>query len=296
MERIGCFVESYNFANAGEVTALYKFKEAARNLGYDLKFIRKRDLDRIASYRAVFIRAYTMVGNSAYLAARMAELKGIPVIDDSRSILTCCDKIHQHILFLRNNVAIPRTKLYRVNGCCFKEIEECFSELGKPIVIKAPHSSFSKQVARAYSVEDFLRIVKSYSRYASMVLLQQYIETKFDWRIGVLNGKPIYACKYIFPEGSWKMLSKKYSKQAECTVEGVSVSNVPKKVLKEAIKAARTMGRGLYGVDVKQLNGRVYVIEVNENPTIESGYEDTCNPELYEQIIEYLLSLSPAKA
>jgi glutathione synthase/RimK-type ligase-like ATP-grasp enzyme len=293
--KIGCFVESYNFRNAREVAALYKFKEAAHRLGYGFDFIRKRDLNSItsASYSAIFIRAYTMVGNSAYLVARMAELKGIPVIDDSSSILTCCDKIHQYKLFLRNNVAIPKTKVYLKNGWSIKEIEECFSELNKPIVIKAPHSSFSKQVDRAYTVEEFLRIAKNYSKHAAMLLLQQYIETKFDWRIGVLNCKPIYACKYIFPEGNWKMLSKKYSKQAECSVEAVPISNVPRIVLKEAVKAARAIGTGLYGVDVKHLNGSVYVIEANDNPTIESGFEDACNPELYEQIIEHL---SPSKA
>ncbi len=286
--RIGCFVESYNFAKRAEVAALHKFKDAAHRSGYEFEFIGKKDLNRMASYSAIFIRAYTMVGNSAYLAARMAELKGIPVIDDSHSILTCCDKIHQHILFHRNNVAVPRTRVYRVNNS-LKEIEKCFSELGRPVVIKAPHSSFSKHVERAYTIEDFQRIVKSYSRQTSMVLLQQFIETKFDWRIGVLNGKPIYACRYIFPEGNWKMLSKKYSKQAECDVEAVPVSNVPNRVLKESIKAAKAVGNGLYGADVKQLNGSVYVIEVNDNPTIESGCEDVCNPELYEQIIEYLL-------
>lgn len=289
MGKIGCFVESYNFSNSDEVAALNKFREAAHHLGHSFDFLRKKDLEKISSYDAIFIRAYTMVGNSAFLVSRIAESEGIPVIDDSRSILTCCDKIHLHKLFLRNGVAIPKSLIYAVNGYKPEEIEDYFSKLGKPLVIKAPHSSFSKRVEKACTTEDFARIVKSYSRQTSMVLVQEFIATEFDWRIGILNNKPIYACKYIFPKGSWKMVGEKYSKQAECDVEAVPVSDVPRKVMREALKAARAVGHGLYGVDVKQLNGSVFVIEVNDNPTIESGQEDSHSPRLYEQIIEYLL-------
>ncbi len=288
MGKIGCFVESYNFVNSDEVEALNKFRDAANQLGHNFDFIRKKDLDKIKNYDALFIRAYTMVGNSAYLAARMAETEGIPVIDDSSSILTCCDKVHLHKLFLKKRVAVPETLIYQVNGYKRQEIEEYFSELGSPLVIKAPHSSFSKRVEKACTIGDFIRIVKRYSRQTSMVLVQEFIKTEFDWRVGVLNRKPLYACRYIFPKGSWKMMGK-YSKQAECDVEAVPISRVPKHVLKEALKAASAVGKGLYGVDVKRLNGSVLVIEVNDNPTLESNQEDRCSPMLYTQIIEHLL-------
>jgi glutathione synthase/RimK-type ligase-like ATP-grasp enzyme len=34
------------------------------------------------------------------------------------------------------------------------------------------------------------------------------------------------------------------------------------------------MGRGFYGVDLKVVGGRPLVIEVNDNPNLEAGYED----------------------
>ncbi len=34
------------------------------------------------------------------------------------------------------------------------------------------------------------------------------------------------------------------------------------------------MGDGLYGVDVKQRGSDFFLIEVNDNPSIEAGYED----------------------
>ena len=40
------------------------------------------------------------------------------------------------------------------------------------------------------------------------------------------------------------------------------------------------IGNGLYGVDIKNNNGDAHVIEVNDNPSIESG-EDDCYPRVF---------------
>jgi glutathione synthase/RimK-type ligase-like ATP-grasp enzyme len=34
------------------------------------------------------------------------------------------------------------------------------------------------------------------------------------------------------------------------------------------------MGKGLYGIDVKEVNGKALVIEINDNPNIDFGVED----------------------
>jgi glutathione synthase/RimK-type ligase-like ATP-grasp enzyme len=62
---------------------------------------------------------------------------------------------------------------------------------------------------------------------------------------------------------------------------------VPPQVIKTAVKAASLIGDGLYGVDLKQdLNG-CYVIEVNDNPNIDSGVEDQyLRDELYRLVLE----------
>ena len=49
---------------------------------------------------------------------------------------------------------------------------------------------------------------------------------------------------------------------------------VPKKILSVALKAAKLMGKGLYGIDVKEVNGKPLVIEINDNPNIDVGVED----------------------
>lgn len=46
------------------------------------------------------------------------------------------------------------------------------------------------------------------------------------------------------------------------------------------------IGNGLYGVDLKQKDSQVYVIEVNDNPSIDHRVEDRyLGNELYMQIM-----------
>ena len=61
---------------------------------------------------------------------------------------------------------------------------------------------------------------------------------------------------------------------------------MPKAVLDAALKAARIIGDSLYGVDVKELDNKAYVLEVNDNPSIEHKVEDAyLGDELYMQIM-----------
>jgi len=54
-----------------------------------------------------------------------------------------------------------------------------------------------------------------------------------------------------------------------------------------ALKAADPIGYGFYGVDLKQTPKGIYVIEVNDNPSIESRVEDkVLKDELYLRIMK----------
>jgi glutathione synthase/RimK-type ligase-like ATP-grasp enzyme len=65
----------------------------------------------------------------------------------------------------------------------------------------------------------------------------------------------------------------------------VSKDNLPKKLKKVALKAAKSVGDGLYGIDAKQYGKEFFVIEVNDNPTIMHGLEDAKDRDIYEKII-----------
>ncbi|KKM19472.1 hypothetical protein LCGC14_1655340, partial [marine sediment metagenome] len=78
----------------------------------------------------------------------------------------------------------------------------------------------------------------------------------------------------------------------------VPLSEVPEKVLKIATKAAKLIGNGLYGLDIKQSGNRVVIIEINDNPSIDSGVEDNyLGLALYDDIMrEFLRRLEERRA
>jgi glutathione synthase/RimK-type ligase-like ATP-grasp enzyme len=68
--------------------------------------------------------------------------------------------------------------------------------------------------------------------------------------------------------------------------ETLPTFEAPKAVLNAALRAAAMIGKGLYGVDLKQKDRQGYVIEVNDNPSIDHDVEDLyLGNELYMQIM-----------
>jgi len=49
-------------------------------------------------------------------------------------------------------------------------------------------------------------------------------------------------------------------------------------------------GDGFYGVDIKEINGRYMVMEVNDNPSVDAGYEDAVyKDQLYNSVMQTFL-------
>ena len=124
-------------------------------------------------------------------------------------------------------------------------------------------------------------------------MVQEFLPTDYDWRIGILNNEVIYACKYHMAKDHWQIVNNREGEVAqEGGFECVEIEQVNKKVLAVALKLCRYIGNGLYGVDLKEKDGEVYVIEVNDNPSIEAGVEDGILGErLYEIIMERFLEM-----
>ena len=99
--------------------------------------------------------------------------------------------------------------------------------------------------------------------------------TEYDWRVGVLNRQPLFVCQYKMAPRHWQVV--RHGEGGRVTEGGcktLAVADAPKDVVETAIKAANLMGDGLYGVDLKQNERGVFVIEVNDNPNIDRGTED----------------------
>jgi len=289
MGRLAIFIERYTINRSAEFEALLRYRAAAEELGHQADYLFRRELKKIPNYDAVFIRALTDPLNSSFVAARMAELHGKPVIDDSRSIIVCCDKIHMYRRLMAARVPVPRTEFCGRADVDVRRAAQLFEELGPRLILKAPNSSFSQHVEMVTTPGEFTKVGERFLRRADRVVVQEFVESEFDWRVGVLGGEPIFACRYVIPEETFKILAIVDGKTRVCRVDAVPLPEAPPHVVATAVAAAGAVGRGLYGVDVKDVGGRAVVIEVNDNPTINADEEDRCAPDVYAKIVRHLL-------
>ncbi|MDQ6646210.1 MAG: RimK family protein [Pseudomonadota bacterium] len=253
--------------------ALKAFIAAGRELGIEVDPIGKNDYPRLAEYDGLFIRETTASDDHTYLFAHRAEKEGMVVMDDPTSILRCTNKIFLNDLMVSRKLAVPRTEiLYRDDT---KGMKEVVAKLGFPVVLKIPDGSFSRGVVKVEDEAALTAAASGLFQHSALLLAQEYIYTDFDWRVGVLNHEPLYACKYYMSRGHWQIYNHGAKGSAKTGgFEAVAVSDAPADVIKLALKATQAIGNGLYGVDLKQIDGKPVVIEVNDNPSIDAGVED----------------------
>ena len=76
----------------------------------------------------------------------------------------------------------------------------------------------------------------------------------------------------------------------------VAETDAPKEMLRLALQAANLIGDGFYGVDIKQVGERYYFIEINDNPNIDAGNEDTLLKDaLYHEVMSVFLQRIQAR-
>jgi glutathione synthase/RimK-type ligase-like ATP-grasp enzyme len=142
-------------------------------------------------------------------------------------------------------------------------------------VLKVPDGSFSLGVYKAENREELGEIVQKLFKASELILAQEYLYTEFDWRIGILNRTPIFVCQYFMSKKHWQIVNHGSGGRVdEGGFTAWQVGDAPPEVVSAALNAANLIGDGFYGVDVKQSDGKVYVIEVNDNPNLEAGVED----------------------
>ncbi len=273
--------------------ALERFEDAAEGLGFGVEFITKDDVGRVAEFDGLFIRETTAVNHHTFRIARRAEAEGLVVIDDSNSILKCTNKVYLAELLTRHKIACPKTLVVHAEN-----IDEIVPSLGLPVVLKQPDSAFSKGVTRVETEDAMRATVKEMLAQSELIVAQAFLPTDFDWRVGIFDGRPLYVCKYFMARRHWQIIRRDES--GETTVEGncktLAVGEAPKDVIQIALKAANLIGDGLYGVDLKEVDGQPSIIEVNDNPSIDTGYEDAVlKSALYREIMSVFLQRIEAK-
>ena len=240
-------------------------------------------------FDGLFIRTTTKLNHYTFYLSQKAALNNMVVVDDPQSMIRCTNKVYLCELFEKGKISAPKSLLiFRSKQNTFDSIS---AKVGSPFIIKVPDGSFSIgmcKVSNQTELDDALKVLFEHS---SILLVQAFIPTEFDWRIGILDGNPLFACKYYMAKGHWQIYNHAETGKNLCGPwETIPIHQVPPKVIDLALKAAALIGKGLYGVDLKVVDGKPMVIEINDNPSIDHKVEDAIlGDELYYRILNYFI-------
>jgi glutathione synthase/RimK-type ligase-like ATP-grasp enzyme len=261
--------------------ALQKFLRAAPAVGLRAEIVGPDALDRLSDFDGLFIRTTTNVGQYTYEFSRRAASLGMPVIDDPDSILKCTNKVYLNELMARHNISTPRTLMvHREN------LDQVVSTLGLPCVLKQPDSGFGLGVVKIQTEQQLMARARELLMRSELLIAQEWLPTEFDWRVCVLDRRPLFVCKYFMAPGHWQVIKRDPSTRIEGQTVALAVAEAPELVVNTAVRAANLIGSGLYGVDLKEVGRHCYLIEVNDNPNIDAGNEDqVLGDALYREVM-----------
>ena len=158
------------------------------------------------------------------------------------------------------------------------------------MVLKIPDGSFSRGVHKVETAEALKKLSDELFEDTDLLLAQKFMPTKFDWRVGVLDGEPLFVCQYQMARGHWQIIKHGPNGAREGGSKTLAIDDAPPSVIDAALRAARAIGPGLYGVDIKETDGAIVVIEVNDNPNLEHGVEDLIGKdEIWARILNWFI-------
>jgi len=269
------------------VESIRYFQKLAERNSIDVELLTKRQLAELAEFDGLFIRATTSIDNYTYRFARRALQEGMPVIDDPESMIRCTNKVYLQEKLEALGVPTPPTVMLAEDD----DLVRAEKLLGWPMVVKIPDGSFSRGVHKVDNFKALKTLTDQLFEDTDLLLAQQFMPTDFDWRVGVLDGEPLFVCQYQMARGHWQIIKHGADGAArEGGFRTMAVAEAPPSVIEVALRAARAIGAGLYGVDLKETGEGVVVIEVNDNPNLEHGVEDQVGKEeIWSRLLQWFV-------
>jgi RimK family alpha-L-glutamate ligase len=202
------------------------------------------------------------VGETFWELQRL-EREGLPVLNGTRSLLRCHDKLRTAIALRRAGLPHPETALVR--DC------NAVPPFDGPWVVKPRFGSWGRGVERCETLAELRACLKRCARRKSFprrgVLVQEYVDSPpIDLRVIVAAGHAIGAIQRVAAAGDWR---------TNVSLGGTRVPiDAPLEARDLAVAAATAVGGHLVGVDLLPVAGGYEVLELNGAVDFTDQYGD----------------------
>lgn len=242
-----------------------------REIWFDLGERRFPDVDLVLDRSLVHSRAeYTL---------RLLQSWGIPTVNSFETTTLCDNKFHTNMAFIEHNVPTLRTLIAYTPASALEAIEQ----LGYPVVLKPNTGSWGRLLAKvnsraaAEAILEHKAILGSYHH--SIFYIQEYIEKPGRDIRAFVVGDQVVAASYRNAK-HWITNTARGSTSTHCPVTP--------EIADLALRAARSVGGEIMGVDLVETNEGLKVIEINVGAEFH-GLRETTDADIAGEIVDYLV-------
>lgn len=214
---------------------------------------------------------------------RQFEMMGVFTTNESQAISRSRDKLRCMQLMARQGIGLPVTGFAHST----KDTDGLIKTVGgAPLVIKLLEGTQGIGVILAETHKAAEAVIEGFRGLSANILVQEYIKESggSDLRCFVVGGKVVAAMLRRAREGEFRANIHRGG-----LAERVRLSPEERST---AVRAAKTMGLAVAGVDLLRSNHGPVVIEVNSSPGLE-GIETSSGVDVGARIIEFIEKHSP---
>ena len=197
---------------------------------------------------------------------------------ESQAITRSRDKLRSLQILSRSGVRMPKTAFTNFS----KQDNQVLSHIGDaPVVIKLLEGTQGLGVVLAETNKAAKSVVEAFDSLKTRVILQEFIKEAggSDIRAFIVNGEIVGAMKRQGKEGEFRSNLHRGG-----SAEIIKLNRSEKAT---ALKAVKSMGLAIAGVDMLQSKRGPLVLEVNSSPGLE-GIEKATGIDIAGKIIEYV--------
>ncbi len=231
------------------------------------------------SYDSVLPRIGHSITAHGVALLRQFERLNVYTTNPSFGIRQSRDKLLASQILSANNIPIPTTVYVRNSDDVEQAVEKAG---GLPVVIKVSQGTQGRGVFLRHTMKEAKALVEALLVTGQVVLVQQYVQESHgtDIRALVVGDKVVAAMRR---RARGREFRSNYHLNG--TVENV---DLPEDFAKIAVKASKTLGLKVAGVDLLEGNDGPLVLEINSSPGLE-GIERASKVNVAREIIEFII-------
>jgi ribosomal protein S6--L-glutamate ligase len=234
--------------------------------------------EKITGYDAVVPRIGASITFYGLAVLRQFEMMGVYPLNESVAIGRSRDKLRSLQLLARDGIGLPVTGF--ANSAKYSD-DVIKIAGGAPVVIKLLEGTQGIGVVLGETPNSAKSVIEAFGGVKINILVQEFIKEAggMDIRCLVVGGKVIAAMKRQGAEGDFR--SNLHRGGSAMTIK------ITPEERSTAIRAAKTLGLNVCGVDLLRANHGPVVMEVNSSPGLE-GVENATGIDVAGKIIEFI--------